>query len=1088
MKKIYLLLFVLLAAGAQLAYAQSRHVKGKVLDERGLGLPGAGIAVKNTSMGTVSDPDGNFELDVPNGDNILVVQAIGYATQEAEITGTGVVVNMKLQARQLNETVVTALGIKREAKTLAYATQTVGGEDMNKSGTGNALGELDGKVSGLEVINSAGDPGAGTFLKLRGITSMTGNNQPLIVIDGIPIDNSINNYDPTFAGFAAGGAGGNLTGGTQPTNRGLDINPNDIESISVLKGPAATALYGISAASGAIIITTKKGNTKGEKGVHVSINSSYTMDQVNKLPALQNQYSEGTGGKYSYPNRVTWGAAIDTLRWTGIKNTIDPHGDIVGMSNPNGKIPVTAYNPYKFFQNGSTTNNNVSISGGDADNSYRLSLGNMHQVGVIPTAMYDKTTFGASGQSKVNDKLTISGGINYVGSGNDKIQQGSNTSGLMLGLMRTPPTFDNSYGISNAAASSNPAAYLFPDGTQRNYRDGGGYDNPYWTVVRNPARDVLSRSYGYGQANYKLTDWMDLTYRLGGDVYSQQSKQAYDIGSHGVASGGGEVNLIDYFNQQFNSDFIVNMHKTFNKDLNGTLVLGENYFSATSSTRFAQGTNLTLPDFLDMSNATSYVSSEGASKYRRSAWYAQAEIGYKNMLFFTASGRDETTSTLAAGNDNFFYPSAGLSFIFTEPLGLTGNKTLSFGKLRLSYAGVGKDAGVQALQTYYKTASILDGFTTGITWPINGYSGYQLANVTTAMGNADLKPEHTSSYEIGTDLAFFQNKVTLNATYYYSLTTDQILSVPVAYSTGFGALVDNVGKLSNHGLELTLSTTPVKTKYGLRWDLNFNWSKNVNKVVSIANGINSLLIAGFQNGAIYDVPGQPAGIIYGTKYVRDASTGKLLINDVKGDPGYGMPIVDPSATNQVIGNTNPDWIGSIISNLSYKRFSFGLHIAIRKGGQIWNGTKGALDYFGTGNATSNRGTTTVFDGIAGHLDANGLPVSTGTKNTASATYNQYYWQNIGSSFVGPTESDIEDGSFIKLRQISLTYSFPQSVAKKMHLQNLSITAMANNIILWTKYKGVDPETSLAGPANGQGLDYFNNPGIKSAGLRLNVGL
>ena len=1091
MKKIVLLLFVMLAATAQLAYAQSRHVKGKVLDEKGIGVPGAGITIKNTTTGTVTDVDGNFELDVPTGDNLLVIQAIGYASQEAQITGTGVVVNMKSQIGQLHETVVTALGIKREAKTLSYATQTVSGEDMNKSGSGNPLGELDGKVSGLEVINSSGDPGSGTFLKMRGVTSLTGDNQPLIVIDGIPVDNSINNYDPTNGGFGAGGAGGNGVGGSQATNRGLDINPNDIESISVLKGPEASALYGIRGQHGVLMITTKKGNSAGNKGIHVDVNTSMSVDQVNKLPELQNKYSEGSGGTYSYPNRTAWGAKMDTLMWTGptgVKNTIDPHGNIVGKSDPTGKIPVTPYNPYKFFQNGMTTNNNVAISGGDEKNSYRVSLGNLHQTGIIPKSKYDKTTFGLSGQSAVTEKLTVSGSVSYIGSGNDKVQQGSNTSGIMLGLMRTPPSFDNSYGISNAASSSDASAYLFPHGTQRNYRNGGGYDNPYWTVNRNPSRDDLNRSYGYGQASYKLADWIDLNYRLGGDVYSQSSKQAYDIGSNGVVGGAGEINLIDYANRQFNSDFIINMHKTFNKDLSGSLLLGENYFSQVSSTRFTQGTNLTLPYYLDISNATAVVASETEQKLRRMAWYGQGEMDYKNMLFLTVTGRNETTSTLPASKDNYFYPSAGLSFIFTEPLGLSGSKTLSYGKLRLSYAQVGNEPQVQSLIPYYRSAGTPDGFTTGLTWPINGYTGYQLSSITEIIGNPNLKPEHTNSYEVGTDLSFFHNKVSLNATYYYSLTSDAIISVPIAYSTGFSYAWMNAAQISNHGLELTLSTTPVKTKWGLRWDLGFNWSKNVNKVIQLAPGVDNLLVGGFQNGSIVDVAGQPAGMIYGTRYIHDTKTGQLLINDDKTDPGYGLPIADPSAKNSVIGNTNPNWIGSIISNLSYKGFTFGFQIAIKSGGQIWNGTKGALDYFGTAKETENRDGTQVFSGIAGHLDANSNIVSSGTKNTAVGKTDQYYWQNIGNSFVGPTEANVEDASFIKLRQLSLTYALPQSIITKAHIQKLSLTLFMNNIILWTKYSGVDPETSLIGPANGQGLDYFNNPGIKSYGVRLNLGL
>ena len=1093
MKKNLLMLFAMLIVCTQFAFAQNRHVRGKVLDEKGQGLPGAGVVVKNTTIGTVTDGDGNFEIDLPPGDNRVVVKATGYMDQDGEVKDGGLIVNMKVDVKELHETVVTALGIKREAKSLAYATQTVGGDQMNKSGSGNALAELDGKVSGLNVINSSGDPGSGTYVNLRGITSLTGDNQPLIVIDGMPIDNSINNYDPTGSGFQAGGANGNLTGGTQPTNRGLDINPNDIESISVLKGPAATALYGLKAASGALIITTKKGNEGGERGFHVSVNSSTSVEQANKLPDLQNQFSEGSSGKYSFPNRVTWGAALDTLRYTGIKNTFSPYGNIVPMSSSlAGSRVVTPINPESFFGNGMTTNNNIAVSGGDEKNSYRMSIGNLHQTGIVPKSKYDKTTASISGQSAVNDKMTISGSATYVNSGNDKVQQGSNTSGIMLGLLRTPPSFDNSYGLSNAASNSDASAYLYPNGAQRDYRNGpttsnAFYDNPYWTVNRNPSHDDLNRVMGFTQVNYKITDWMDATYRVGADVYNQGTKLSYDIGSSALG-GAGAVHLINYFNSQINSDLMVNMRHTFNNDLSGTLLLGENNFQQTNTSRFTQGTNLLIPNFFDMSNATSVQSSESEYRIRRMAWYGQATGDYKNMLYLTLSGRDETSSTLPASANNFFYPSAGLSFIFTEPLKLSGSKYLSFGKIRLTYAGVGKDAPAQSLQTYLRTAAIADGFTSGLSWPMNNVAGYQISSTTTVLGNPSLKPEQTSSFEIGTDLSFFHNKVSLNATYYTENTNQAIISVPISYASGFGAEVMNAAQINNHGIELTLSTTPVNTKYGLRWDLNFNWSKNVNKVISLATGGSVLTVAGFQNGSIVDVPGQPAGLIYGTRYAHDPKTGQVIIDDTKGDAGYGMPLINPNAQDTVIGNTNPKWIGSIISNLSYKGFTLGFQIAMRMGGQMWDGTRGAIDYFGTGADTKNRNDSTVFSGIGGHYDANNNLVSSGTANTAYGKTNQYYWQNVGNSFTGPTETTVEDASFVKLRQLSLTYTFPQSMIHKAHLKQLSASVYMSNIILWTKYKGVDPETSLAGPANGQGLDYFNNPSSKSYGIRLNLGL
>lgn len=1100
MRRLLLLLTMWLLCIA-IATAQSRTITGTILSSKGEPVAGAAIQIKGKKAGTTASETGTFSISVQSGD-VLVITAINHVAQEVKVgTTNSYTITLAEQDAALSEVVVTALGIKREKKSLAYAVQTVGNDQINKSGTGNPLGELNGKVSGLTVVNSAGDPGAGTYIRLRGVSSLTGNNQPLMVVDGVPIDNSINNYDATGAGFQASGANGNLTGGAQSTNRGVDLNPNDIESITVLKGPAATALYGIQAASGALIITTKKGSSGGGKKLTVSVSSSYTADKANKLPSRQSLYAQGDGGSYLGPTasssakRLTWGPAISTLSWDGVANDFDPHGNIVSNSSSSAKIPVTAYDPYDFFQTGGNFNNSIAVSSGNEKNGFRMSLGNIRQTGIIPKTKYNKTTFTVSGQSEVTKRLSVAGSATYITSGNDKTQQGSNTSGIMLGLLRTPTTFDNSNGLENA--EDNPASYVLPSGAQRNFRGSTSYDNPYWTVNRTPTRSDLDRVLGYGQANYQLFDWMTLTYRLGGDVYTQADKSSYDIYSGAFPAGA--IYMVDYQSRLFNSNFNINMRKTFNNDFSGSLILGHDYYTQRTTTRFASGTGLVQPDFLDMSNATSYLSSEGLSRIRRVAYYGQAELGYKQMYFLTLTGRSETTSTLSPGNNNFFYPSASLGWVFTELDALKANRVLSYGKLRVSYAQVGKDAPTQALKTYYKSAAVNDGFTNGITWPVNSVSGFELSSTTSVVGNTDLVAEKDNSYEVGLDLSFVQNRINLSATYYHVKASNQIYTVPIAYSTGFSSVLLNAGEITNRGLELSLNTTPIKAANGLRWDVNFNWATNSNKVVSLREGVGTLFIAGFTNGGIYAIPGYSTGNIYGTDYIRTAN-GTLVINDVPTDDGYGMPIVGTTST--YLGSTMPKWTGSAISNLSYKGFTLGAQVDVRHGGKIWNGTKGAMSYFGTSGETANRGQATVFGGVKGHLDGDGNVVhyvgsvetpgagdanTPGSQSAIQSSYNQYYWQNIGSSFVGPTSINIEDGSFVRIRQVSLTYAFPKTVLGS-YINNLSLTVFANNPKLWTDYSGVDPETSLAGPANGQGLDYFNNPGIKSWGVRLNVGL
>lgn len=1094
----FVMAFLVLWFSWQGVMAQSRTITGTVKDKKGEEIYGASVAVQGTTMGTYTDEKGNFSIAVPVNGGVLVIKYLGYKTEELTLgASNSVTITLDEDVLGLHEVVVTALGIPKEKKALGYSAQAISGEELNHSGQGNALSELNGKVSGLTVINSAGDPGSGTYVRLRGVTSLTGNNQPLIIVDGIPIDNSINIYDPVNTGFTAATAAGNNLGSASPDNRGVDINPADIASITVLKGPAATALYGLQAASGALIITTKKGGGVGRKGVNIDFQSSISLDYVNKYPELQHTYAQGDGGLYLGPTandnnkRLSWGPAVDTLYWDGIPTEYDQHGSIVGQSDPAAQTKVVPYDPFDFFNTGSTFNNNLAISGGNENSGYRVSIGNVHQTGVVPLTNQNKTTVSLSGQATIMPKLKSSATFSYVKTGSDKGVSGSNPSGLMLGLLRTPITFDNSNGASDPA---DPKAFLLADGTQRDYRGGPGYDNPFWVINRNPFREDVDRFFGSLQLEYSPWKNVSFLYRLGGDVYGQGNKNGYDIGSNQFPTG--LLILDNYHSQQFNSDFIVNLSKDFGKNFNASLIVGHNYFTNEFKEEFSQGNNLSLPNFFDMSNASAFFSVEKTQKKRTMAFYGQAQLEFKNMLYLTLTGRNETSSTLPEANNTFFYPSASLGFVFTDALGLASSDIFPYGKIRVSYAQVGKDALPQGLKTYYVATNVIDGFTTGIFYPFNGVGGFSLGSVISVIGNPELKPEKTNSYEAGIDLAFFRNRIGLSATYYHEKTTDQIFTVAIPYTTGFASVILNAGEISNNGVELTLNTTPVKTAGGFRWDMDINWSKNKNKVVALAPGIDNLFISGFQNGGIYAVQGMPYGIIYGNAYERSAD-GQLIINDDPADPGYGKPI--GGAVNKPIGDINPDWIGSVQNTFSYKGLSLSCQIDVREGGDIWNGTKGALEYFGTAKATENRGTTGTFTGLAGHVDQNGNVVHYGTDGTTEevgpgaavsqqSTLDQYYYQFLGSSFIGPAESTVEDGSFVRIRELSLTYSIPSKLLSDIHLAKLDITLFANNAFLWTKYSGVDPETSLIGPANGQGLDYFNNPSIKSYGLRLNIGL
>ncbi|HEU4607685.1 MAG TPA: SusC/RagA family TonB-linked outer membrane protein, partial [Chitinophagaceae bacterium] len=972
MKKKLLLLVSMCVIGL-LGYGQLIEVMGTVTDSLGNPIPGATILVIGSKRATTAAENGSFRISV-KPDAVLRISAVDFETLQIRASDISGNIVLKSVVEALSGVTVTALNIKREKRSLGYATQSIGGEVLNKSGTGNPLSELNGRASGVTVINSAGDPGAGTYIRLRGVTSITGSNQPLIVLDGVPIDNSINNYDATNAGFQASGANGDLTGGAQPTNRGLDINPNDIESVTVLKGPAATALYGIQAASGAIVITTKKGAlpASGRKATRVSLNSSVTIDKVSNLPALQSLYSQGSDGVYLPPESgasISWGAAIDTLFWNGNKNyAFDKHGNIVGKSDPSKVEPVTPYDRYNFFQTGVTTNNNVALSGANDKGSYRMSLGNLYQTGIIPKSKYVKSTFSLNGLYQITSKLNASAGISYINSSNNKVQQGSSLSSIMLGLARTPVTFDNSNGLSNPAG--NPASYELPDGSQRNYRGGGGYDNPYWTINKNPYTSELNRVFGYGQVTYDWYDWLSFTYRLGGDIYSQSDKNAYDIGSNQFP--GGVIYLIDYFNRQFNSDFNINLKKRISNDLSGTLLLGHNYFTLVQNNRFIQGSSFLASDFYDISNTASVLSSETQIRKRTMAYYADLEMNYRSILYLGITARMEESSTLPASNNRFFYPSVSASWIFSQLHSLQSLKWLSFGKLRASFAQVGKDAPEYALTSPFVSATFKDGFTTGITFPFPGnIGGYQISSAITTLGNPDLKPENTYSYEGGLELGFLKSRINFSGTAYYSRSKDVIFPVSLPYSTGYAGKLLNAAVIDNRGLELTLGLIPVNNPDGWKWNLDFNWSKNINKVISLAPGFDRFFVAGFGGGEaeIDAVAGQPFGVIYGNTTPHAVLTdlkSPLLIMDDRNDPGYAQPLPYGQGPLMVIGNTNPKWIGSVINNLSYKGVSLGFQIDIRHGGDVWNGTRGALTNKGTAAQTANRDKPVTFAGLLGH--------------------------------------------------------------------------------------------------------------------------
>jgi TonB-linked SusC/RagA family outer membrane protein len=1115
MKKLILLIVLIVFASVSTLFAQTRVITGTVTSAtQGEGaIPGVTVQVKGTTIGALTDLSGKYTISVPQTAATLIFSYVGMKTQEIQIGGRVVVdVVMEEELRGLNEVVVTALGIKRDAKALGYSVQSVSTDQIANSNNTNIINSLSGKVAGVNVTPSSGAAGASTFIEIRGSTSLTGNNQPLFVVDGIPIQ--------------TGGGGGGVDG-VAYSDRAIDLNPDDIETMTVLKGGAATALYGLRASNGVILITTKKGanNTKMKVDFHTSV----TFDKISQTQARQNKYAQGSsegyvaylewanGQKYNHvaspadgqPYRnVSWGARLDTCSYTTDPTWVAPdankynylnmadylakwnaNGRIVSKNDPkaNGK-PVQVYDPYDFFQTGTTFNNSLSISGGGETTNYFVSLSNQEQKGIVPNNSFGKTTFKLSGESKLTKRLTSSASMTFMNNAGDRIQQGSNISGVMLGLVRTPPTFNNAAG------------YIFPDGKQRTYRGGGGYDNPYWTANENIYKDNVNRLIGNLAFLYDATSWLSFSYRIGTDWYTRGSKNYFAKNSNAYPAG--YVSVYRDLNQDINSDLIMSIKKSVGQSLFLTISVGNNIYKSFGNSASGTANGIDIPGFYNLRNSSSVTPSESTYEKRTAAFFGDLGISYKDMIFLSGTGREEWSTTMPANANKFFYPSVSFGFIFTELPFLKGNSVMSFGKLRASYAIVANDAGAYNTTTYYSKAGSGDGWTNGVTFPFLGKSGFTLNG---GMGNNLLKPEQMKSFEVGTELRFFMNRLSLDFAYFNNQNRDLLLSVPIAPSTGYSSKYTNAGTMKTTGIDLLLNATIVKSS-SFTWDISVNFSNPKSVVTALAPGVESIFLGGFTDPQIRAVAGQPYRSIYGVKKLRDPASGQLIINDdaslddpnVWGPGVYGYPQDAIEVGN--MGSVQPDWRMGITNTISYKGISLTGLIDIKHGGKMWNGTNGAMVYFGTSAVTLNREVSYVHDGLLGHLnsageivhyDADGsteLP-GPGAANTISRPDDENYcfWNGQGSGFSGASEPYIESSQFVRLREITLSYTVNPDLLSKTPIKNLDVYFTGRNLWLKTPFSGIDPETSLLGADNGQGIDYFNMPGTKAMTFGLRVG-
>lgn len=1009
------------------AYAQ-QNVKGKVTSsEDGQPLPGASVLVQGTSTGTVTDLDGNYSIDVPNRNSVLVFSFIGFNSKNVTV-GSSSQVNVVLSptASDLDEVIVTAFGISQEKKSLGYAAQSIDSEAITTSRQPNLVNALQGQVAGVQVTNSGGAPGQSARIIIRGINSLdpSADNQPLFVVDGVPVDNSTVESGGTPRGMS---------------NRISDVNPNDIESMSVLKGAAATALYGVRAANGAVIITTKKGKS-GQ--VQVNFNSSIGFDQLVQKPEFQDKYGQGfTGERDDNSFWPSWGANI---------------------AEENDPTYVYQNNWKNAFDTGINIDNSVSISGGNEKATFYGSIGRTDQEGIIPFSTWDRTTAKLSGTVKASEKFNFSGSINYSNSGGNRVPHDRFLERMMYWSETTDVT-----------------DYINEDGTMKST---GGNTNPIYDARFATYEDDVNRIIGNLNFNYSPTDWLMFSYRVGTDFYSD-SREEITPGPKGIdgelaLSSTGFIEETRITSKDISSNFYITLKKQWDSNWNTQLRLGNDVFQRKYDRVSASGSDFVIPGFYNLSNTSQIFASQGKSIRRLVGFYGDLMIDYGNFLFLNITGRNDISSTLPKDNNSFFYPSVNLGYAFSEHIEVPS--WLTFGKLRASWAQVGKDTNPHVLGATFVSPSV---------FPLNGQVGY---SKNSTFGDPALKPELTTSMEFGTQLAFFNNRANLDVTYYKSNAKDQIIPVPISDATGFSSYITNAGEIENRGWEFVLGGTPVENG-DFSWNVTANLTTNKNEVKDIREGIDQIVVGsqfGYVGSTVTMIltKGDAYGNIYGSSYVRSGADPDAIAVDrdlpmLIGSNGFPVR----TAKQMVLGNAIPKLYGGLRNQFNYKGLELSVLIDFRSGLEQYNQFANFLSAFGKQKDSERRNETTVFPGLLADGSQNSKQVWLGQGTGPDGVdYGAGYWRN---HYRNTSENFVNDASYLKLRNITLAYNLQPELLERGPFRSVRVSLAANNIILSTPWDGFDPESFSAGAGgNAVGFTGLGFPGVQSYFFTLNLGL
>ncbi len=1068
------ILTLLAAFTMQFSFAQEKTITGVVSDASGP-LPGVNVVVKGTTRGVQTTFDGTYSVKAKEGE-VLVFSFLGMS-EVTRTVGASNTINVVMQdgTNQLKEVVVTAQGIKREKKSLGYATQQISSNDLNGgASTGNVTNLLSGKAAGVEIRRN-NNMGGSTNVVIRGNKSLTGNNQALWVIDGVPVDNSNSNFTSQQQG----------AGGYDYGNSASDINQEDIESVNILKGAAATALYGSRAANGVVMITTKRGKARADKGIGVTISSNVTIGEVDKstFAKYQNKYGAGYGPYYGDPSGyfdyfdvsgdgiedlvvptyedASYGAPFNNqmvYQW----DAFTPYSPNYGKATPWRMAKNT---PVEFFKRAVTTNNSISVENATDKSNLLMSYSNFDQKGILPNSSLKRDQLSAKFSQKITDKLTL----NSYAAVTLQNTVGRNSTGYNDNIMsmfrqwwQTNVDIKDLENVYNASGGQN-VTWNWSDVSDPSGLKPAYWDNPYFTRYKNFSSDKRNRLLGYASLNYELNDWINFTGRVSLDTYKELQEERRAVGS--IASGFGlspvdEASGYQRYDRNFkelNYDLMLNFNKKINEDFNINGVIGSNVRRQYVDNVLASTIGgLVVPELYALSNSRYELPFPVENKY---TWgvngiYAQASLGYKDTYYLDGSIRRDASSTLPDGENSYYYPAVSGSVVLSN---LIKQDWLNFAKFRANYAEVGNDAPPQSLiNTFQRNTNF------------HGQPVYTLPNVNK---NPNLKPERTKSYEVGLEASLIDRRLGFDISYYKTNSIDQIVSGAVSSASTVTNAVVNGGEIENKGLEVQLTGTPLKFD-GFQWDVVVNWSKNESTVVALPGGLENLQLGSFQQGiTINATPGEPYGAIKGTDFIY--LNGKPVINQTTGR------YLVTTSSNNTIGNITPDWIGGIRNKFTYKNVSLGFLIDMQKGGDIFS-----LDMaygLATGlypeTAVGNiRETGVVLPGVA----------PDGSTNTVYTTGPSGYGNNYGYRRA-PNKAFIYDASFVKLREASITYDLPKKYIANSFIKEAKLSLVGTN--LWIIHKNLpyaDPESGLSSGNLSRGYSLGSLPTTKDIGMNLTL--